>query len=120
MVYFVLGGIGWLIGVIAHRIPDAFYGLVLGLMVAEIYMLRKRLTRMEGRVGRTVPKAEQGVAEAPARSDTPVRPILEPLSIPRPAQETVKADSADMELPLDELAVTETAPSFVSEPVAAP
>ncbi|MFZ2632174.1 MAG: DUF2339 domain-containing protein [Desulfosalsimonadaceae bacterium] len=120
MVYLVSGGIGWLIGVIAHRIPDAFYGLVLGLLVAEIYMLRKRLTRMEGRVSRTVPKAEQAMAEAPARSDIPVRPVPQPLTIPRPVPETVMADSDDMELPFDELAVTETAPSFAAESVVAP
>ena len=120
MIYFVLGGIGWLIGVIAHRIPDAFYGLVLGILVAEIYMLRKRLTRMEGRLKGTIPKAEQVMAEAPAGSDIPVRPVPEPLGIPRPVPETLMAGQDDTELPFDLPADSQTPPAFVAEPSAAP
>jgi hypothetical protein len=78
MIYLISGGIGWLIGVIAHRVPDAFYGLVLGLLMAEIYMLRKRLTGLEGRMKGAIPKAEQTKADATVRSDVPVDPVPEP------------------------------------------
>jgi uncharacterized membrane protein len=120
MVYFVLGGIGWLIGVIAHRVPDAFYGLILGLLVAEIYMLRKRLTGLEGRMKGAIPKAEQAKADTTVRSDIPVPPVPQPLTIPRPVPETVMAGYDDVELPLEPPTTSEAVPSFAAEPVASP
>jgi len=113
-----------MIGVIVHRIPDAFYGLVLGLLAVEIYMLRKRITQLEGRASQTAPKSEQTMAEAPAGSDIPGRSVPQPLAISRPEQEPVIAGHEDRELPFDLPAASETIPTLfpavAAEPLAAP
>ncbi|RJP93837.1 MAG: DUF2339 domain-containing protein [Desulfobacteraceae bacterium] len=120
MVYLISGGIGWLIGVIAHRIPDAFYGLVLGILVAEIYLLRKRLTRLEGSAKGIVPKAEKIVAESPVERDAPVHPVPEPPIPHGPFRETRVEADYERESALDLPDAPEPPPVFADETLAAP
>jgi uncharacterized membrane protein len=47
MLYGVLGAIGLFVGMIGYRDFGAVFGLVLGLMLAEILVLRKRLGKLE-------------------------------------------------------------------------
>jgi len=119
MAYLVLGGIGLLIGAIGYRHLSWLYGLGLGLMAAEIYVLRKRLARLEERRTATVPQDEETTVSASTGSDAPVRPALHPRTASRPVRETVVTTHDDKEFAFDLPDTFETTPSKIAEPVAA-
>ncbi|MCP4115805.1 MAG: DUF2339 domain-containing protein [Desulfobacteraceae bacterium] len=102
MVYLVLGGIGWLMGAVTYRNFGWFFGLVLGLMAAEIFALRKRIASLEKSRTATTPRDKATTARvyAEAEPEPPVPHAVQPLEVSRP--------------------VRPKAPPVVAEPVTAP
>lgn len=114
MAYLILGGLGWLIGAMVYRFSGSLYGLALGLIVAEIYSLRKRLSRLEERTTVAVPKAEEATIGTSTGRAVPDRPVS------RPVRETVSVARDGRDLPFDKPSALETPPPPVSKPKASP
>jgi uncharacterized membrane protein len=113
MAYFILGGLGLLIGAMMYRFSGSFYGLVLGLMAAEVYSLRKRISRLEERTTVEIPKARE------TTTGTFTETVVPDHSVSRPVRESVRVARDDRDLPFDRPSALDTPPPPVSKPKAA-
>ncbi|MBI9092898.1 MAG: DUF2339 domain-containing protein [Desulfobacterium sp.] len=84
---------GWLMGAVGYREFGWLFGLVLGLMAAEIFALRKRMAMLEESRTATNSQDKAPLPEPPAPAKRPatakaaVRPPIQPLEISRPVRE---------------------------------
>jgi len=114
MVYLILGSIGLLVGMMTYRSTDSFYGLALGLMAAEIYVLRKRLTKIEESMTARISEIQETVADAVTENGMPVPPVSQPI------RDSAITRHDDIEISRDLPDKFETPPTSVSKPVRAP
>ncbi len=126
MAYLVLGGIGWLMGAVSYQYFGWFIGLVLGLMAAEIFALRKRIARLEESRTATIPQDKATTAKTPGEASPkerpPVTPVLQTLedSVPAARQEkspvTPEPEAPEFSLPARQQPLPEKSPSVVAAP----
>ncbi len=81
MVYLISGAIGWLVGSAVSEVSLSLYGLALGLMVAEIFNLRKKLNALETRSEEMPQTPDPQTAKA--ATSTPPSPTA---AAPEPAE----------------------------------
>ncbi len=119
MVYLILGAIGWLIGTVGYWDLGWFFGLALGLMAAEIFTLRKRLTRLEGKSSEKNHGVEETGARLSIQRHTPAPSDPEQESVSQPVRQSA-ADDGDDELTFDLPPAFETPPSNEDDTPAMP
>ena len=76
MLYLLLGFIGLLIGILGFYHFGWLFGFALGLLAAEMFTLRKRLSRLEESIIAEKQKSEKIPDLPPAESPVPVHPIV--------------------------------------------
>lgn len=118
MLYLVLGAIGLLIGAVSYRDVGFVYGLAIGVMIAEIFNLRKRLSKIEK--GEQVAHSQEPKAvttkvwrgsEAPPQAAAQPIPTLEPVRQPVDSEN----DLSDLELDLINAHATQVPPKVDPE-----
>lgn len=118
MRYLVFGAIGLLIGAVSYRYFGSVYGLAVGVMMAEILNLRKRLAKLEKDV-KIAPALEPKATTQPIGNDqvhdVPSQPAPQPEAIQPQAQKTVafEDDLSDLEADLISASEAPAAPDSV-------
>jgi uncharacterized membrane protein len=100
MRYAVLGVIGLFAGMIGHRDLGAVFGLAVGLMLAEIFSLRKRLGKLEKGLGtgQKEPDPESADRQVWKKAAQPPPPKPQPKSVAPVAPKVVPALSSENDL----------------------
>lgn len=103
MLYLILGAIGLLIGAVSYRDAAPVYGVAIGLMIAEVFKLRKRLSKLEkGAAVKPVQKSEAVANQVWKVSDPPQQAAPQPKPVQPPVQESIASedDLTDLEVDL--------------------
>ena len=102
MIYLLLGGIGLLISIV----------------LAEIFSLRKRISRLEESRATEIPKAGKAAASASGKRDDYARPVERTQAASLPAWGSLAADAEEKRISVKPLTAFQPSPPPVSEPAA--